>query len=147
MTRPGEITDKRGGMLEVTFCRPEACAKCGACSGGRRQTVLWVKGEGDVGDIAVVDMPEKTIRRASVLAYVMPLVLLLGGILAGTLASGGNEIIGVIGGLAGLVAAVVVLKVTEKYRAGRKGWTPELIEVLPKDDKDDALTAALNDPR
>ena len=53
MRQPGEITRVTGNMLEITFCRPEACATCNACEGGKREHVLWVQGEGQVGDIAV----------------------------------------------------------------------------------------------
>ena len=64
-------------MLQVTFCRPDACQSCGACEGGKKQTTIWVKGEAKVGDIAVVDMPDKTVIRASLIAYGLPLILLL----------------------------------------------------------------------
>ncbi len=131
MRRPGEVTEVRNGMLQVTFCRPDACASCGACEGGKKQTVIWVRGEAKIGDIAVVDMPDKTVIRASLMAYGLPLILLLAGLIAGSTATQGNEIGGVIGAAAGLAISMILLKATEKNRSGKPGWSPEIIEILP----------------
>ena len=129
MRRPGEVTDVRNGMLQVTFCRPDACQSCGACEGGKKQTTIWVKGEAKVGDIAVVDMPDKTVIRASLIAYGLPLILLLLGLIAGNAVTPGNDLGGVAGAMIGLAASLVLLKATEKYRAGKPGWNPEVIEI------------------
>ena len=64
MERTGTITAVSGDTLEVTFCRPGDCEKCHACIGGEKKHVLLVKGEGHVGDAAVVSLPEQTIGRA-----------------------------------------------------------------------------------
>ncbi len=122
-------------MLQVTFCRPDACQSCGACEGGKRQTTIWVKGEAKVGDIAVVDMPDKTVIRASLIAYGLPLILLLTGLIIGNAVTSGSDIGGVIGALAGLAASLTVLKATEKYRAGKPGWNPEVIEIKASPDE------------
>ncbi len=58
MERTGTITAVSGDTLEVTFCRPGDCEKCHACIGGEKKHVLLVKGEGHVGDAAVVSLPE-----------------------------------------------------------------------------------------
>lgn len=69
MERTGTITAVSGDTLEVTFCRPGDCEKCHACIGGEKKHVLLVKGEGHVGDAAVVSLPEQTVVKASALAY------------------------------------------------------------------------------
>ena len=56
MERTGEVTAVRGGMLEITFCRPADCEKCNACHGGSKQTTLTLKGQAALGDLAVVDI-------------------------------------------------------------------------------------------
>mgnify|MGYP000889669680 CR=1 FL=1 len=73
MERTGTITAVSGDTLEVTFCRPGDCEKCHACIGGEKKHVLLVKGEGHVGDVAVVSLPEQTVVKASALAYLLPL--------------------------------------------------------------------------
>ena len=85
MTRTGDVIKVKPGMVRVAFCRPDACAKCGACEGGKKETVLWLKGTASVGDTAVVDIPERILFKASVIAYLLPLVLFLGGLLLGNL--------------------------------------------------------------
>ncbi len=134
MRRPGEVTEVRNGMLQVTFCRPDACQSCGACEGGKKQTVIWVKGNARVGDIAVVDMPDRTVIRASLIAYGMPLVCLLLGLILGSVLVPGQELAGVAGAGIGLVISLILLKVTEKYRAGKPSWSPEIIDILPRED-------------
>ncbi len=137
MKRPGEVTQVRNGMLQVTFCRPDACHSCGACEGGKKEHVIWVRGEAQVGDIAVVDMPDSTVIRASFIAYGMPLVCLLLGLIAGNLLFPGKDLAAALGAAAGLVISLAVLKGTEKYRSGKPGWTPELVDVLAKGEKDE----------
>ena len=132
MRRPGEVTEVRNGMLQVTFCRPDACQSCGACEGGKKQTVIWVRGEARVGDIAVVDLPDKTVVKASLTAYGLPLVFLLLGLILGGMVTPDSEIGGVIGALIGLGGSLAVLKATEKKRKTAPGWNPEVIEILPK---------------
>ena len=83
MERTGTITAVSGDTLEVTFCRPGDCEKCHACIGGEKKHVLLVKGEGHVGDVAVVSLPEQTVVKASALAYLLPLAGLFVGMRAG----------------------------------------------------------------
>ena len=132
MRQPGEVTDVKNGMLEVTFCRPEACASCGACEGGKREHKILVRGEGKVGDIAVVEMPDRIVARASLIAYGVPLAGLLGGMILGNALSGGKEAAAMIGAALGLAAGTAALKGTEKRRAAREEWNPRLVEILEK---------------
>ncbi|MBQ8072212.1 MAG: SoxR reducing system RseC family protein [Clostridia bacterium] len=132
MRQPGEITEIRGGMMEVTFCRPEACAACNACEGGKREHKIWIRGEGRVGDIAIVDMPDRMVVRASVIAYGLPLAGLLGGMILGHLLSGGADAWTMAGAAIGLGASLIALKGTEKRRAGRAEWSPRVVDILEK---------------
>ena len=132
MRQPGEITGCRNGMLEVTFCRPEACAACKACEGGKREHKIWVRGEGRVGDIAIVDMPDGMVVRASFIAYGLPLAGLLLGMILGNVLSGGKDLFTMIGAGTGLVISLGFLKGTEKLRAGKEEWNPRLVDILEK---------------
>ena len=134
MRQPGEITQVRNGMLQITFCRPEACAACNACEGGKKEHVLWVKGEGRLGDIAVVEMPEQTVAKASFLAYGLPLVTMLSGMVLGSILGNGGDAGTAIGAAAGLGVGALVLGLTEKKRKGRPEWSPKLVEVLENAD-------------
>ena len=132
MRRPGEVTDSKNGWLQVTFCRPDACQSCGACEGGKKETVIWIRGEADIGDIAVVDMPDRTILRASAMAYLLPLFLFFVGLALGSLAAPGNEIGAILGAVLGLAFSFFILRLTEKKRKNHPDWNPQLIEVLPR---------------
>ncbi len=119
-------------MIRVTFCRPEACAACKACEGGKREHSVWVRGEGRVGEIAVVEMPDAVVAKASALAYGLPLAAMLAGMAAGSLLTGGGNTGTAVGALAGLALGLAGLKMTEKRRSGRAEWTPRVVEILER---------------
>ena len=134
MRQPGEITQVRDGMIQVTFCRPDACAKCNVCEGGKREHSIWVRGAGRVGDIAVVEMPNGMVFRASLLAYGIPLAGLIAGLMLGLLVSGWNETVGAIGAAFGLALGFLILRITERNRTGRDEWTPKVVDILERED-------------
>lgn len=132
MRQPGEITAVKQGMMEITFCRPEACAACNACEGGKREHKIWVRGSGNIGDIAVVDMPDGMIVKASVMAYGLPLAGLMIGMLIGSAVTQ-ESIWGMLTGAAlGLGASLMTLKFTEKNRRGHPEWSPRVVDILER---------------
>ena len=135
MQRTGEVTAVHGEMLEVTFCRPADCEKCNACHGGEKVTKLMIRGKAEVGDIAVVEMPTKTVMQASGLAYGLPLAGLMLGLATGTMLFPQNQdIAGVLCGALGLGAMVLFVHLTESKRRNDPRWKPQLIEIIPKKD-------------
>ncbi len=132
MERMGEVTAVRGDSVEITFCRPADCEKCGACHGSRAQMQITVKGEAQVGDFAVVDMPASSVVKASALAYVLPLAGLLLGVAVGSLLFPVQEsLAGVIGGAIGLAVTLSVVAATEKKRRSDPAWSPKLLRIIP----------------
>lgn len=138
MRQPGEITQARNGMIQITFCRPEACAACKACEGGKKEHAIWIKGEGRVGDIAVVEMPDQMVVRASAVAYGLPLATLLGGMIVGNLLGSGGNLGTVLGALTGLAIGLASLKITEKKRNGKEEWSPKVVDVIEKNKAEEA---------
>ena len=135
MQRTGEVTAVHGQMLEITFCRPADCEKCNACHGGEKVTKLMIRGKAKVGDIAVVEMPTKTVMQASGLAYGLPLAGLMLGLATGTMLFPQNQdIAGVLCGALGLGAMVLFVHLTESKRRNDPRWKPQLIEIIPKKD-------------
>lgn len=134
MERIGEVTAVRGEYLEITFCRPADCEKCGACHGGQKQTVLTLKGSARIGDAAVVEMPTGTFVQASMLAYVLPLAGLLSGLLLGSaLVPDKPDLAGGIGAVVGLGISLAALKLTESRRRSNPKWQPRLTRIIPKE--------------
>ncbi len=134
MERIGEVTAVVGDELEITFCRPADCGKCHACGGGRAQMQLRLKGKAQVGDAAVVDLPDGTLRKASVLAYVLPLIGLLAGVAIGGACFPGKDGAAALIGLAGLLIASAPAALGEKKRRENPAWQPALRQILPRED-------------
>ena len=133
MERTGEVTSVQGEWLEITFCRPADCEKCNACHGGQKQTVLTLKGKAQLGDAAVVEMPTNTFMQASLIAYALPLVCLLAGMLLGSaLFPASSDLAGGIGAVAGLGISSAALYLTEKRRRHDPKWKPQLTQIIPK---------------
>lgn len=133
MQRTGEVTAVHGEMLEITFCRPADCEKCNACHGGAKVTTLHLRGKASVGDLAVVEMPAKTLVKASTLAYGLPLAGLMLGLVAGTaLFPDQADVAGILCGVAGLGLMALVVRLTEGLRRRDPRWKPQLIEIIPK---------------
>lgn len=135
MTRTGDVVKVRPGMVRVAFCRPEACAKCGACEGGKKETVLWLKGSAQVGDLAVVDIPDRIVINASVIAYLLPLLLFLAGLFCGHLFFPDSEIAEILCAFGGALLAVGLIILTEKKRRSDPKWTPVIKEIIPSKER------------
>ncbi|MGN0777842.1 MAG: SoxR reducing system RseC family protein [Aristaeellaceae bacterium] len=133
MERIGEVTAVRGEWLEITFCRPKDCEKCNACGGQQKQSVLTLKGRAKVGDSAVVELPTNTFMQASLMAYTMPLVCMLGGLFLGAaLFPATKELAGGIGAALGLGVSGLTLFITEKRRRANPKWQPQLTRIIPQ---------------
>lgn len=138
MERMGEITSVQGEWLEITFCRPADCEKCHACHGGPKEMHLRVRGEGNVGDIAVIEMPERTLSRAVLLAYALPLAGFIGGMLLGSALYPTHSLGGVVGAVAGLVLPLALIRFTEKRRSQDPAWQPRLVRVIARHESNEA---------
>ena len=137
MERLGEVTAVDGQWLEITFCRPSDCDKCHACMGGNKTTTLRLKGTANVGDQALVSIPASTITQASLLAYALPLGGLLVGMMAGeALLPLENSLGTLLGAVVGLGVPLTYLVLSEKKRRSNPKWTPQLVRVIPKVEKE-----------
>lgn len=132
MDRLGEVTRVDGKWLEITFCRPSDCDKCHACMGGNKTTTLRLEGKANVGDKALVSMPDSTITQASLIAYGIPLAGLLIGVFAGdAIGPAENSLGALIGAGIGLALPLIILMVTERSRRKNPKWSPQLKRIIP----------------
>lgn len=134
MLQVGKVIASKKGILEVCFERPEACKHCGACQGSGHHATVKIPGEAKVGSMITVDMPEGNVLRASVLAYVIPLAMLIAGLFLGMILFE-KEAFGALLGLGMMAASYLVLKAIDKKVKGRPGWQPEIIAVYEEGDK------------
>lgn len=131
MEQIGEVTAVRGEMIDITFCRPEECAKCHGCAGEHKSSVLTIRGKANVGDAAVVSMPDRVLVKASLLAYILPVAGLLIGLGVGSFAFG-SDIAAALGGLVGLGVMAAIVALTDKKRRNDPEWQPVVTRIIPR---------------
>lgn len=91
LTEYGQVVELKGDVAQVKFMRTSACGKCHACGmlSTQNEIVVQVNNEqnAEVGDLVAVSIRMKKAMRASVLAYVFPLLMLILGVFFGWLLS------------------------------------------------------------
>lgn len=116
----GIVTKSNGATLWVETRTVSGCSSCasGSCSsavvsklfGERRQ---WLQLPNSLaarpGDAVVIGIPEAVLVRASLSAYLLPLLALVGAALMGRLLGAGEGLQGLLG-LAGLVAGFLLVR-------------------------------------
>ena len=132
MIRTGRVVEANGGSLKVCFDRPEMCASCGKCGAhGVHQELVTVQGEADVGNWVQVEMPDAQIVKVSLIAYVIPLVFLMAGLVIG------QNVLGTDAWAAGLgiglmAVGLFIVRLIDRRLGGTPGWKPPLVNVLPE---------------
>ncbi len=91
ITEYGEVVKITGDTAHIKFKRSSACGRCRACGmlSGQNEIVVLVGNTmgAKPGDFAAVSIRMQKALRASALAYVFPLAMLIIGVLAGWLLS------------------------------------------------------------
>ncbi|MBR6186529.1 MAG: SoxR reducing system RseC family protein [Clostridia bacterium] len=128
MIRTGKVVSAQDGVMEVCFARPEMCAHCGQCAGQKEETLVKLPGSVPVGRWIDVDMPEGQVLKASVLAYVMPLLMLLGGLALGSVLFE-KEALRALTGILFMGGAWLILRLIEKKMRGKNAWQPRIVRV------------------
>lgn len=128
MIRTGRVVDVKDGLLNVCFNRPEACDHCGGCTGQKHETLVTLKGNAPLGSMVDVDMPAKQVFKASLLAYVVPMVLLFLGLWLGTMLFK-NEVLAALLGIGCMALSFGILKLVEKTLKQKRNWQPYIVAV------------------
>ncbi len=135
MIRTGRVISSEKGQVEVCFERPEACAHCGACAGQKHHTQVKIPGEAPVGSQVDVEMPDQQVVKASLLGYVLPLLMLLLGMAIGSLFFD-NEGMWALLGLIFMGISWLILRLAEKKMRRRAIWQPKILAIHEEGDKD-----------
>ena len=128
MVRTGKVVEAKRGMMKVCFDRPEACQHCNACAGQKHHTLAKIPGDAPVGSFVDVEMPQGQVLKASLLAYVVPMILLIAGIAVG-LTVLKNEVAAALLGVGMMVLSYLLLKLMEKRLGKDPAWRPRVIAV------------------
>jgi len=130
MIKFGQVTayDEHRRTATISYIRPDACEKCRGCGSMSQTGSITLKAECKVGDWVKVELPDGRFLSATVMAYAVPLVTFLAGLLLGYQLSGQNELIALLASLGGLGAGVVCIRLCEKHISGKPEWTPRITQ-------------------
>lgn len=120
MLERGTVVSATGGTVDVAIEPSEACETCGACAegaGGKRLLEGVVDAHrAAVGDTVEIETPLRARRRAQWLVYVVPVVAIVTGYLAGFLLGTWAEFApDAVGALVAIVAGVAALASLTRY--------------------------------
>lgn len=128
MIRTGYVKEKKGEQLRVCFERPSSCEGCKGCSKGlmSKSELLTVFGDAEVGDVVEVQMPDNRVFQASLLAYAVPMVMLLAGLAAGYLMRL-TDIASLLMAVGGLIFGYLIVRMVEGRLRTMKKWRPMVV--------------------
>jgi len=91
MTEYGQIVDIKDNIAYVKFCRTSACGSCKACGmmAGQNEIIVEVPNtlNAKLGEMVAVAIAMKKAIKASGIAYLFPLLMLVFGVVLGWLLS------------------------------------------------------------
>ena len=126
----GLVTSVKDGTAQIHFLRGSACAHCGACLtvGDSEMEISLPNTIGaKEGDRVMVDLSPKRVVQASLLAYAVPLVLLIAGVLVGSRIA---DWAGLVLGVAACGLGYLILRIVEKKSAKKKSFQPTMTRIL-----------------
>jgi sigma-E factor negative regulatory protein RseC len=126
----GLVTAITDGTAQIRFLRSSACAHCGACLtvGDSEMEVSLPNTLGaKVGDRVVVDLSPKRVIQASLLAYAVPLLLLIAGVLIGSRYA---DWAGLVLGVLACGIGYLILRIVEKTSVKKKSFQPRMTRIL-----------------
>lgn len=121
------------GQAVLRFERGKMCKRCGACLAvGAREMEMTLNNTLGVavGDRVSVQLSGAQVAGASLIAYGIPLLLLLAGILLGSLVS---DFAALAGGIGGCVVSALLLRLLDRRLRRRKTLQPVMRAILPPD--------------
>lgn len=126
----GLVTSVSDGTAQIRFLRSSACAHCGAClTVGDSEMEISLPNTLDAkeGDRVAVDLSPKRVVQASLLAYAVPLVLMIAGVLLGSKIA---DWAGLVLGVAACGLGYLILRIVEKKSAKKKSFQPRMTRIL-----------------
>ncbi|NND65986.1 MAG: SoxR reducing system RseC family protein [Halioglobus sp.] len=147
LTEVGRVIAVEGDGLWVETIRSSTCSSCGARKAcghglanqirdGERGLVRVLPGDAGVescavDDQVVISLPEEIILRGSFIAYVLPLVGMLGGALVALEFLPGNpDVLSALGAVAGLAVGFALVRLHSVAHRGDPRYQPVLLQNL-----------------
>lgn len=133
----GLVVGLGSGRAQIRFLRGKQCANCGAClSAGENEMEITLENTlgAKVGDRVAVELSTKRVVQASLLAYAVPLVLLVGGVLLGSRIA---DWAGLALGVAACGIGYVILRAVEFRNRKTNRFQPRIVCILEDDEETD----------
>ena len=140
MLEQGTVTRVADGRADVWITPSEKCEECGACAEGAGGMRLMQGALDDigvnVGDAVSVETPPQARRRAQLLVFVVPVVMLAAGYLAGYLLAGylglDRDALGAVCALAAAAAAFLSLRRASATGRGERDGSPRVHAIIAR---------------
>ena len=126
----GTVTSVANGTVQIHFLRGSACAHCGAClTVGESEMEISLPNTlgAKEGDRVAVDLSPKRVVQASLLAYAVPLLLLIVGVLVGSKYA---DWAGLALGIFACGIGYLILRIVEKKSAKSRRFQPRMTRIL-----------------
>lgn len=126
----GLVVALDGDQAKIRFLRGSACAHCGACltAGENEMEVLLANTLGaKVGDRVAVDLSPNRVVQASLIAYAIPLALLIAGVFIGSRFS---DWLGLVLGVLACGIAYFILRLVERRTKKKSSFQPHMERIL-----------------
>ncbi len=123
------VAKVKRGATYVRLTKSDACGACKACAFGRKNIVVLQANrecECSVGDRVTVRMPESTIKGSYLLLYLLPLLFLLAGLLAG---SPWGEKVMFVCAICALILGFVAVSLLDRLFRRQKKYLPTIVSV------------------
>jgi sigma-E factor negative regulatory protein RseC len=140
----GTVIEIRGGKILVETGADSLCGSCSishscmiGADGARRRLWMDYDSGARVGDEVAFEIAEKEIVAGAAVVYLIPVLMLIGGIVLGAFAGGrfgiGGDMPLVAGGAAGLLLSVLVSWTVSSIMKKKKIAVPRLIDITRRD--------------
>ena len=131
MDRVGEVVEiLEDGKAVVRFERTKACKNCKMCANaGENHALTEVENtlKAKVGDLVEISLHSKSLIQATLIAYGIPLILLLAGVIVGSMWS---DAVGAIAGIVLALVSFVILRLLEPRFSRVKTFKPRMIDIV-----------------
>ncbi|MFZ5968468.1 MAG: SoxR reducing system RseC family protein [Bacillota bacterium] len=133
MEKIGRVVEVKEKSIRIEIIRASACGeKCGECSGGCSKTGIYVEAQSKVdvvpGQFVVLHTKTKEVMKAAFYVYIIPLIMLITGVFAGSffyplagIQFVSSELFSIITGILAMVVSFIFVKwIDAKFRNENK---------------------------
>lgn len=131
----GLVLETTGGFAEVKVGRHSDCTSCGACPGSNHVIVTANNKVGaKAGQRVEIEVKEVNVLTGAFTVFVCPLLAAVVGVFLGRMAAfegfGAVMTLQVVGGIAGFLLSLILVKRFDRFAAGSEKSKPDIVRIL-----------------